>query len=77
VNWTKRMTIALLAAVAFTAPAWAQTPDVKGSKDHPLVTRMPGFYIRQYDEKEFDSARCMSRTRASPSRAESTTSVTP
>jgi len=56
VNWTKRMTIALLAAVAFTAPAWAQTPDVKGSKDHPLVTRMPGFYIRQYDEKEFDSA---------------------
>ncbi len=55
-NWTKRMTIALLAAVAFTGPAWAQTPDVKGSKDHPLVTRMPGFYIRQYDEKEFDSA---------------------
>ncbi len=29
--------------------------DKEGSKDHPLFNRMPGFYIHQYDEKEFDS----------------------
>ena len=28
--------------------------DVKGAKDHPLVTRMPGYYIDQYETKEFD-----------------------
>jgi OOP family OmpA-OmpF porin len=29
--------------------------DVEGSKDHPLISRMPGFYIAEYIEKEFDS----------------------
>jgi len=28
--------------------------DVPGSKDHPLLTRMPNFYIADYREKEFD-----------------------
>ena len=32
--------------------ALAQT-DVQGSKDHPLITRMPGYYISQYNESEF------------------------
>ena len=32
--------------------ALAQT-DVKGSKDHPLITRMPDYYISQYDVSEF------------------------
>jgi outer membrane protein OmpA-like peptidoglycan-associated protein len=27
--------------------------DVQGSKDHPLVTRMPNFYISKYDVSEF------------------------
>jgi len=27
--------------------------DVQGSKDHPLVTRMPDFYISKYDVSEF------------------------
>jgi OOP family OmpA-OmpF porin len=31
---------------------WAQT-DVKGSHDHPLVTRMPGYYIDGYQVEEF------------------------
>jgi OOP family OmpA-OmpF porin len=28
--------------------------DVKGSSDHPLLSRMPNFYISRYDFKEFD-----------------------
>ncbi len=32
-------------------------PDAAGSKDHPLVSRMPGFFIHDYDEKEFDSVK--------------------
>ena len=30
-------------------------PDKKGSKDHPLLSRMPNFYIEGYEDKEFDS----------------------
>jgi outer membrane protein OmpA-like peptidoglycan-associated protein len=37
------------------APAAFAQEDVEGSKDHPLITRMPGFYIAEYIEKEFDS----------------------
>lgn len=33
----------------------AADPDVKGSKDHPLLTRMPNFYISAYKDTEFDS----------------------
>ncbi len=33
----------------------AQDVDVEGSKDHPLFNRMPGYYIQQYEEKDFDS----------------------
>jgi len=29
--------------------------DREGSKDHPLFTRMPGFYIYQYKDTDFDS----------------------
>ena len=29
--------------------------DKKGSKDHPLLSRMPNFHITDYKEKEFDS----------------------
>lgn len=32
----------------------SQNSDVKGSKDHPLITRMPDFYIGQYKENEFE-----------------------
>lgn len=32
----------------------AQETDVKGSHDHPLVNRMPDFYIGQYEENEFE-----------------------
>jgi len=34
-------------------PALAQ--DIEGSKDHPLFTRLPDYYIDQYEENEFDA----------------------
>ena len=30
--------------------------DMPDSKDHPLLTRMPNFYISDYEYKEFDTA---------------------
>ncbi len=45
--------IALLAAVVF-APLAAQE-DAEGSKDHPLLTRMTGYFISTYSHKDFDS----------------------
>jgi outer membrane protein OmpA-like peptidoglycan-associated protein len=41
-----------LLAVLGAATAYAQK-DVTGSKDHPLFSRMPGFYIAAYEENEF------------------------
>jgi OOP family OmpA-OmpF porin len=34
--------------------AIAQQQDMEGSKDHPLISRYPGAYIRNYLQKEFD-----------------------
>lgn len=33
----------------------ASEGDVKGSKDHPLLSRMPDFHISEYKENDFDS----------------------
>jgi OmpA-OmpF porin, OOP family len=33
----------------------SQEQDIKGSKDHPLLTRMPDFHITGYKDTEFDS----------------------
>ena len=51
-----RHTIVGLLLVLFAgSPGLAQDEtDVKGSLDHPLFTRMPGYYISDYDVKEFD-----------------------
>lgn len=37
--------------------AFSQTPqqDIKGSKDHPLITRMPDFFISDYKDTDFES----------------------
>jgi OOP family OmpA-OmpF porin len=52
----KRTLIAVFAILPFllSGIAPAQEPDAEGSKDHPLFSRMPNFYIRDYEEKEFD-----------------------
>ncbi len=47
--------LAVFLAVIALSPvsAAAQQPDVKGSKDHPLITRMPGYFIDRYEVEEF------------------------
>jgi len=54
VNTLKTLVLASLATVVLPAAALAQEPDAEGSKDHPLFTRMPGYYISRYEETEFE-----------------------
>jgi OOP family OmpA-OmpF porin len=42
-------------ALLMLTPALAQD-DEPGSKDHPLFTRIPGYYISNYEDRDFDSA---------------------
>jgi OmpA-OmpF porin, OOP family len=46
---------ALCLALLGYAHLCAQEQDVEGSKDHPMFNRMPGYYIQQYDDKDFDA----------------------
>jgi OmpA-OmpF porin, OOP family len=41
--------------VVACSPALFAQDDVAGSKDHPLLNRMPGYYISDYDKKDFES----------------------
>jgi OOP family OmpA-OmpF porin len=50
-----RIVFIIIVAVLWFAPLASAQEDVEGSHDHPLVSRMPGFYIAEYIEKEFDS----------------------
>jgi OOP family OmpA-OmpF porin len=50
--------IAVILCVVFVSVGYtvfAAEQDSKGSKDHPLLTRMPDFYIAEYKDTEFDS----------------------
>jgi OOP family OmpA-OmpF porin len=38
-----------------TQISYAQETDQKGSKDHPLLSRIPGYYISEQINKDFDS----------------------
>jgi len=48
------MRVWMMAAVAClcAAPVSAQT-DAEGAKDHPMLSRMPGYYISEYDANDF------------------------
>jgi len=48
----KYITLILLSLI-FYSSAFTQE-DIKGSKDHPLFNRMPGYRIARYEENEFD-----------------------
>lgn len=50
----RNTTVLLLILFAGPSVLAQDESDVKGSKDHPLFTRMPGYYITGYDVKEFD-----------------------
>jgi outer membrane protein OmpA-like peptidoglycan-associated protein len=41
--------------LAFTSVQAQAEQDVKGGQDHPLLSRMPGYYLDSYDVKDFDS----------------------
>jgi OOP family OmpA-OmpF porin len=47
-----KLTILFLVSLLFCSLSFSQE-DVKGSKDHPLFNRMPGYRITRYDDKEF------------------------
>jgi OOP family OmpA-OmpF porin len=50
-----KLVLLIIVAVLCLAPAAFAQEDVEGGKDNPLISRMPGFYIAEYIEKEFDS----------------------
>lgn len=47
----------LLFVLAVFALSMASEQDARGSKDHPLLSRMPNFRISEYKENEFNSYR--------------------
>lgn len=52
----KRIVVVTLCLLSAVLLARAQEEkDVEGGKDHPLFSRMPGFYLSTYDAKDFDS----------------------
>lgn len=48
-------TLACLAGLLLWSTPALAGKDVEGSKDHPLLSRMPGAVITQYEQREFDS----------------------
>jgi OmpA-OmpF porin, OOP family len=50
----RKIVFVLALLIACLTAVFAQA-DLPGAKDHPLLTRMPGYYIESYDVKEFDS----------------------
>jgi outer membrane protein OmpA-like peptidoglycan-associated protein len=56
----KKVTIvifSLLFLIPVTGFSQGAQQDIKGSKDHPLLSRMPDFWISDYKEAEFESYR--------------------
>jgi OmpA-OmpF porin, OOP family len=43
-----------LAFLIFSSISFAQEEDKEGSKDHPLLSRIPGYYISEQINKDFD-----------------------
>jgi outer membrane protein OmpA-like peptidoglycan-associated protein len=48
-------TIFFMLLLAVTSVQAQAEQDIKGGQDHPLISRMPGFYLDSYDVKDFDS----------------------
>jgi outer membrane protein OmpA-like peptidoglycan-associated protein len=53
------ITVILSMLILLSVKGFSQAPqqDVKGSKDHPILSRMPDFWISDYKEAEFESYR--------------------
>jgi outer membrane protein OmpA-like peptidoglycan-associated protein len=50
-----RVLVGLLSTLAIVSLAFAQS-DTAGSKDYPGITRLPGYYIDEFKDVQFDSA---------------------
>jgi OmpA-OmpF porin, OOP family len=46
---------AVLGLALLTGAAQAEEKDFEGSRDHPLLTRMPGYFISSYEVREWDA----------------------
>jgi OOP family OmpA-OmpF porin len=53
----KHAVVMVLSLVSGLGLSFASAQDLKGSKDHPLLSRMPDFYIAEYKDTEFDAHR--------------------
>ncbi len=53
-KYTFRACTFILIVLIVTGSIYANT-DRKGSSDHPLISRMPGFWIAVYQESEYES----------------------
>lgn len=51
----KKFYIFFITACLLLSAGWTIQQDIEGSKDHPLFTRIPNFFISEYEEKEFDT----------------------
>jgi outer membrane protein OmpA-like peptidoglycan-associated protein len=52
-NAVRLMVMGMLVLLAAVVPLRAQD-DTPGGQDHPLLSRMPGYFIENYDQKDFD-----------------------
>ncbi|MEO8102707.1 MAG: OmpA family protein [Betaproteobacteria bacterium] len=50
-----QVVVALVCMLVGVSPALAQQKDVVGCKDHPMFTRMPGYWIYKCVDKQFDA----------------------
>jgi outer membrane protein OmpA-like peptidoglycan-associated protein len=53
-----RQVALVLVSFALTTQTLAAEKDVEGGKDHPLLSRMPGYYLETINVKDFDSYEC-------------------
>jgi outer membrane protein OmpA-like peptidoglycan-associated protein len=54
-RWLPVVVLSLVLVVAGSGFVQATGQDLKGSSDHPLVSRMPSFHITEYKAAEYDS----------------------
>lgn len=49
------MAVAILLASSLAFVRAQEEKDIEGGQDHPLFSRLPGYYLSAYDAKDFDS----------------------
>ena len=55
----QRIKLLLVVSLLATTFSLSAKEDIKNSKDHPLISRYPDFYISKYFQAEFDEAEIM------------------